>query len=168
MSVVGLWTTRSTAARVRSVRRMSLRHARRLVGLLLVATLVVLAAPGVPPASASCSVDCPSVATVPGGYVGSVLLPPGARVQPTSLRSTAARCDGCIWTIEPACRPGDAMCIGAARSCPSGSIRVALWLQRPGQPAPVEVGTFCDDPTVALQPAMLVPGVRDRFVHLVP
>ena len=32
----------------------------------------------------------------------------------------------------------------------------------------MEVGTFCDDPTVALQPAMLVPGVRDRFLRLVP
>lgn len=168
VSVVGLWTPRSLAVCVPSVWRMSRHHARRLAGCLLAAALLLLGAPGAPPVSASCPVDCPSVATVPGGYVGSLLLPPASHVQPSSLRSSAASCDGCVWTLEPACRLGDAMCVGAARSCPSGSIRVALWLQRPRDPAPVRVGTFCDDPTVALQPAVLVPGVRDRFVRLVP
>jgi hypothetical protein len=60
------------------------------------------------------------------------------------------------------------MCAGSLLSCPAGSIRVALWLQRPRDPAAAEVGTFCYEPGVALQPAMLVPGVRDRFRRLVP
>jgi hypothetical protein len=130
--------------------------------------LALLVVPGVPRASASCPAGCPTVGTVPGGYVGSLLLPPGSRVRPASLRSSAADCDGCIWTLTPACRTGDATCAGAALSCPAGAIRVAIWRQRPGEAAAVEVGTFCFEPGVALQPDLLVPGVRERFVRLVP
>jgi hypothetical protein len=45
---------------------------------------------------------------------------------------------------------------------------MALFLRRPGQVAARRVGSFCADPAVPLQPSALLPGVRDRFVRLVP
>jgi hypothetical protein len=112
------------------------------------------------------------VSSTGSGYVGSLLIPPGSRPDPPGLPGAAARCDGCVWTLLPACdRPdldGGAMCSGAAFSCPAPAERMALWLQRPGDPAPIRQGTVCLDPSVALQPDQLVPGVRDRFARLVP
>src|SRR5690242_21434845 len=118
-----VWTARWTRPLVPSVRRMSLEPRALLsatsaartvvrvalvVGCAVAATLLLLAVPGLPRASASCATGCPSVGTVTGGYVGSLLLPPGSRVRPASLRSSAADCDGCVWTLTPACRPHDA------------------------------------------------------------
>jgi len=54
------------------------------------------------------------------------------------------------------------------RTCPPPQVRMALLLQRPGESVPRRVGTFCDDAGVALQPSGLLPGVRARFVALVP
>src|SRR5262249_53737757 len=106
------------------------------------------------------------------GYVGSLLLPPGSRPDPPGLADDAARCDGCVWTLLPACdRPdldGGAMCAGAAFSCPAPAERMALWLQRPGDAAPPPQGPVCLAPAMPLQPSQLVPGVRDQFARLVP
>jgi hypothetical protein len=60
------------------------------------------------------------------------------------------------------------VCPGALRGCPPPGLRLALLLQRPGEPVATRVGTFCLAPGVPLQPDALVPGVRDRFVRLVP
>lgn len=127
--------------------------------------------PGGAAAASGCGPDCPSVGTAPGSYVGSLLLPPSSGVDPPALRAAAASCDGCVWTLEPACPRPDltgTMCAGAAFSCGPGSERMALWLQRPGEVVPTRVGAFCFDPAVPLQPTTLVPGVRDRFRRLVP
>jgi len=112
------------------------------------------------------------VGTGPQQYVGSLLIPPGRDPVPPTVVGLAAHCDGCLWTLEPACRTpgvtGGLLCPGALGTCPSPQIRMALLLQRRGDAKPWRVGTFCDDPAVTLQPAALDPGVRDRFVALVP
>ncbi len=116
--------------------------------------------------------DSPPVTTQPGGYVGSLLVPPGSRPEPAGLVGVAARCGGCEWTLEPACqspRPTDwAICAGALYSCPAPALRLAVYLRRPGWPVARRVGSFCADPAVPLQPSALLPGVRDRFLRLVP
>lgn len=128
--------------------------------------------PAVLPASAVPGCDGCTVQTGPGQYVGSLLIPPGSRPEPAGLAATAARCDGCVWTLEPACQApgatGGVVCPGALRACPAPQLRLALLLQRPGETVATRVGTFCLAPGTALQPAALVPGVRDRFVRLVP
>jgi PKD domain len=141
-------------------------------GLFAVLSGVGLVAAG--PASGSGCPGC-GVGTGPGQYVGSLLIPPGSRPVPAGLTALAAQCAGCLWMVEPACqRPGatgGSSCPGALLSCrpqPPVRLRLALLLQRPGEPAPSRVGTFCFDPAVPLQPQALVPGVRDRFVRLVP
>ncbi len=159
------------------------RAAPRFAGMSLRTTLVVglagalAAASMVAAAPAASGSGCPGcgVTTGPGQYVGSLLIPPGSRPVPAALPSLAANCPGCAWTLEPACqRPGvtgQNSCPGAVLSCrpqPPPRLRLALLLQRPGDPVPRRVGTFCFDPAVPLQPAALVPGVRDRFVRLVP
>lgn len=77
-----------------------------------------------------------------------------------------------MWTLEPACQvpgaTGGVVCPGALGGCPAPQLRLALLLQRPGEPLAMRVGTFCLAPGVPLQPGALVPGVRDRFVRLVP
>jgi hypothetical protein len=141
----------------------------------LVVVLVLLAgvlragpvsADGTPPGCGACTVQ-----TGPGRYVGSLLLPPGSRPEPPGLPATARSCDGCVWTLEPACQSPVAtgvVCPGALRACPPPQLRLALLLQRPGETVATRVGTFCLAPGVPLQPAALVPGVHDRFVRLVP
>jgi hypothetical protein len=149
--------------------------ARTLVVLLVLLTVQLVAAGGTSRAArADESSDCPTctVQTGPGEYVGSLLIPPGSRPRPPSLPATAASCDGCEWTLEPACqRPGatgGVVCPGALGACPPPQLRLALLLRRPGETVAVRVGTFCLAPGVPLQPTALVPGVRDRFVRLLP
>jgi hypothetical protein len=121
----------------------------------LVLALVVTTVRVSPPALAAASGACPgcTVQTGPGQYVGSLLIPPGSQPDPPSLRATAASCDGCVWTLEPACQSpgatGGVVCPGALRACPPPQLRLALLLQRPGQPAAVRVGTFCLAPGAA-------------------
>jgi hypothetical protein len=104
--------------------------------------------------------------------VGGLLIPPESQPDPPGLPGVASKCDGCIWTLEPACQTpgptGGVICPGALGTCPAPQLRVALLLQRPGAVAAVRIGTFCYDPAVVLQPTALVPGVRDRFVQLLP
>jgi hypothetical protein len=145
----------------------------RVVFLLLWSLCAAL--PTAPVRAALADTACPgcAVGTGPGQYVGSLLIPPGSRPVPAGLPGMAARCAGCRWTLEPACqRPGSTgglSCPGAVLSCrPQPRQRLAVLLQRPGDPVARRVGTFCFDPAVPLQPAALVPGVRDRFVRLVP
>ncbi len=149
---------------------MALRRVRVLAGLLL-GLLSVLSVLSVRPAAGSGCPGC-EVGTGPGQYVGSLLIPPGSRPVPAGLPVMAAHCDGCLWTLEPACqRPGatgGVVCPGALGTCPPPQLRMALLLQRPGEPVARRVGAFCAVPGVPLQPAALVPGVRDRFVRLVP
>jgi len=115
---------------------------------------------------------CVVVTTGPGQYVGSMLIPAGSRPVPVGLPNLASRCPGCVWTLEPACQTprltGGVMCPGAQLTCPRRQLRLALLLARPGALTPVRVGTFCYDPTVALQPTGILPGVRARFVQLLP
>ena len=145
----------------------------RRTALVLLLLLAVLAPARARPAAADDSA-CPGcrVAGGPGEYVGALLIPPGSGPDPSGLPGVAARCDGCVWTLEPACQTpgatGGVICPGALRACPPPQLRVALLLQRPGTAVAIRVGTFCYDGTVALQPAALVPGVRDRFVQLLP
>src|SRR5436305_574581 len=88
---------------------------------------------GVVPASAGdASSGCGSctVQTGPGQYVGSLLIPPGSRPEPPGLIATARSCDGCVWTLEPACQvpgvTGGVVCPGAVRACPPPQLRLAL------------------------------------------
>jgi PKD domain len=136
-------------------------------GLVAVTVLAVVAAPA---GAADCVVGCGTVTTEPGGYVGSLLLPPSSAPRPAGLSELAAHCDGCIWTLEPACPRlvAGVMCPGAAAMCPPTRLWMALYLQRPLDPTSRRVGTFCRDPALPLQPVGLLPGVMDRFSKLVP
>src|SRR5947209_9283005 len=89
---------------------------RTIVGLVAGVAVLVLGAALASTATADCGATCGGVATQPDGYVGSLVLPPGSGVRPAGLSQAAAHCDGCEWTLEPACqRPdsGGAMCSGA-------------------------------------------------------
>jgi len=151
----------------------------RLVVALLLAAMLVVAGPA-PTARAvragarttPCGAASCDVTTTPGGYVGSLLLPPGSRPDPPGLPGLAGSCDGCEWILEPACQTpgttGRASCNGALMACPAPAMRMALFLRRPPASVFRRVGTFCADPGVPLQPGALLPGVRDRFVRLLP
>jgi hypothetical protein len=154
---------------------MDVAYGRAMRSLVVLLVLAVLAGPGAAAASADAARTGCSACTVqtgPGQYVGSLLIPPGSRPEPPGLPSVARSCDGCVWTLEPACQSpvatGGVVCPGALRACPAPQLRLALLLQRPGEPVATRVGTFCLAPGVPLQPGALVPGVRDRFVRLVP
>ena len=143
--------------------------------LVVLIVAVLSGALSVVPASADGTATGCSACTVhtgPGQYVGSLLIPPGSRPEPPGLPAVARSCDGCVWTLEPACQSpvatGGVVCPGALRACPPPQLHLALLLQRPGEPVPTRVGTLCLAPGVPLQPGALVPGVRDRFVRLVP
>ena len=140
--------------------------------LLTVLTAILVPAGWSRPAAADDGCGGCTVSPGPGSYVGSLLIPPGSRPDPPGLRSAAASCDGCVWTLEPACqRPGatgGVVCPAALQACPPPALRLALLLRRPGEAVSTRVGTFCDDPGVPLQPTALLPGVRDRFVQLLP
>ncbi len=53
-------------------------------------------------------------------------------------------------------------------ACPAGSIRLAIFLRRPGEAAFQQVGSFCQRPGQPLTPGQLIPDVRDRFIELLP
>lgn len=151
--------------------------ARRVATALLVAlATTAIVAPSDARAAGS---DCPACQVRPdpsaAAYRGSLLLPPGT--DPV-LTTTAARCDGCSWLVQPQCRDtgstggtggtGDTSCVGAANLCPRGAIRMELFLLRPTWARYQLAGEFCLGPGVALTPVALEPGVRDQFIGYLP
>lgn len=122
-----------------------------------------------PPCGLDCSIDADDDADA---IKGAILIPAAGWEGPPGLRSEAATCPGCSWQTAPWClnaQPGgDVMCLGAASVCPVGSVRFALFLRRPGEPAYDRVGSFCRAPGQPLTPSELVPEVRDRFLEYLP
>ena len=103
---------------------------------------------------------------------GAILIPAAGFVGDPALRGQAATCPGCSWQLAPWCKftepGGTAACLGAVIACPAGSIRLAIFLRRPGETTFQQVGSFCQSPGQPLTPGQLVPDVRDRFIELLP
>jgi hypothetical protein len=103
---------------------------------------------------------------------GAILIPAAGFVGDPALRGQAASCPGCSWQLAPWCKftepGGTAACLGAVIACPAGSIRLAIFLRRPGEAAFQQVGSFCQRPGQPLTPGQLIPDVRDRFIEFLP
>ncbi len=103
---------------------------------------------------------------------GAILIPAAGFVGDPALRGQAADCPGCSWQLAPWCKftepGGSAACLGAVIACPAGSIRLAIFLRRPGETTFQQVGSFCQSSGQPLTPAQLIPDVRDRFLELLP
>lgn len=144
--------------------------------LLLLMVLVILAARPVI-ASADPPIPCGVFCSVDGNdpkdaIEGAILIPADGYDGAPGLRVEGATCVGCSWQIAPWCIAaspgGEEICMGAATACPVGSLRYALFLRRPGEPAYSRVGSFCRNPGQPLTPGQLIPEVRDRFIDLLP
>ena len=142
-----------------------------LVRLVLCAGLVATALVGpfdTRPASAACQACGVGTDQSAAAYRGSLLLPAGTD---PGLTATAARCYGCSWLVVPKCGgspTADLICFGAVHQCAPGSIRMQLFLIRPGWSQYRPVGAFCLGAGQLLTPVGLTPGVRDRFVRYLP
>lgn len=148
---------------------------RRVAGAFAVGLLTLAAAVASGPTAwaAECAELCPVEGDAGHQYYhGALLLPPSTSSADGTLVTNAARCADCVWELTPACLNAtpdpELLCLNAVSACPPPALLTAIWLQRPPEPAPRRVGTFCHTPGEALTPAGFVPGVRDQFIKLLP
>lgn len=143
----------------------------------LLVALLALVYSGITSLTASAESPCGMLCTVVGNdefdvVEGAILIPAAGFVGDPALRGQAASCPGCSWQLAPWCKftepGGTAACLGAVIACPAGSIRLAIFLRRPGEAAFQQVGSFCQRPGQPLTPGQLIPDVRDRFIELLP
>jgi hypothetical protein len=144
------------------------------VGVVLLLLLVgAVSVPTSANAANGCGLDCSIWGNDEANAVeGAILIPAAGFVGDPALRGQAAACPGCSWQLAPWCKftepGGTAACLGAVIACPAGSIRLAIFLRRPGEATFQQVGSFCQSPGQPLTPGQLVPDVRDRFLELLP
>lgn len=148
-------------------------HAARIGVVLLLLVVGVVSVPVRASAADGCGLGCSIWGNDEANAVeGAILIAAAGFVGDPALRGQAASCPGCSWQLAPWCKftepGGTATCLGAVIACPAGSIRLAIFLRRPGEAAFQQVGWFCQRPGQPLTPSQLIPDVRDRFIELLP
>ena len=102
-------------------------------------------------------------------YVGSGgLLLPGSFTGTVERKKMTAECLGCVWKYRLQCA-GDLhdMCMQAALSCPSGTIRYEVWLTVPNENSQ-QMGTVCWGKSTPLTRERISREINQSSVHYVP
>jgi len=181
--VMSVWCPRLLTAYRRPMQpRMSLSRKSRApflaAAICAVAVTIVGYSSGVTPASGSgMGAVHPPSATVVGDdqndlYIGtgSLLIPSRGWQGDPGGRQSAAACVDCTWKITRYCPKADfaaGKCRRIRLGCPIGTMRVRVWLQRPGE-SWTFVGITCQGSSPPHTISEVGSVVRDRAVALLP